>query len=88
MSTMSMFSFVGAYVPASSSGIFAPVNSSGTFGRTPLPGHDIAMDFPMSALTTLPGLPKTLDVTRAGARLTLSAPTLEEWLSSRKDKRL
>ena len=55
----------------------------GAYGRTPLPGLDLFNDFPM-----LPGLPTTLAVTRAGERLRLAAPTLEEWLSSRKDKRL
>ena len=60
----------------------------GAYGRTPLPSNDIALALPMPALPLLPGLPTTLDVARAAERLTLSAPALDEWLSSRKDKRL
>ena len=55
----------------------------GAYGQTPLPGVEMFNDIPM-----VPGLPTTLAVTRAAAHLTLSAPTLEELLSLRKDKRL
>ena len=41
-----------------------------------------------SAIPILLGLPTTLAIDHAGARLKLSAPTLDELLSSRKDKRL
>jgi hypothetical protein len=53
----------------------------GTVALLPLPG---AFD----DMPALPGLPTTLDINRAAERLKLAAPTLDELLSSRKDKRL
>jgi hypothetical protein len=57
-------------------------------GQAPLPSNDFTMGLVAPALPRLPGPPTSLALTRTLARLRLSAPTLDELLLSRKDKRL